>query len=173
MNETSDISTHEHLALIILYANVILKIKERFVSFVKTLSTTRKDLEEILNSFIKELGLPSETYLVAQSYDGAANMSGHINGLAARVRKSIPRTYYVHCHFHRLNLALESACSEKNEVRNCLGSINSLYSFIKGSAKREQIFLNFQLKQHRKTLKKHCETRWSSRKRSIYSLVNT
>ena len=121
IDETCDIWTEEQVAVIIRYAVDDLKIQERFVGLIKTGSTSDKELEEILNSSIKQLGLSSESFLVAQGYDGAINMSGNVKGVASRVRAKVQRAIYIHCHCHRLNLALEKACSEISEVINCLG----------------------------------------------------
>ena len=41
-------------------------------------------IDQKVNLFLK--GLPLGRYLVAQDYDGASNMSGHIKGVAARIR---------------------------------------------------------------------------------------
>jgi len=42
-----------------------------------------------------------------QAYDGASNMAGHLNGVAARILKVTPKAYYVHCLAHSLNLCLQ------------------------------------------------------------------
>ena len=52
-------------------------------------------------------GLSLGTFLVAQGNDGASNMSGHIKGVAARIRSEVPRALYIHCLCHRLNLSLQ------------------------------------------------------------------
>ena len=119
MDETSDISVHEQVAVIVRYADDFLKIKERFVGFVKTGSTTGKDLEEIFHSSIKDLGLSSKDYLVAQGYDGGSNMSGCKKGVAARVRNLIPRAYYIHCLCHRLTLSFGNLASYHLCVAEC------------------------------------------------------
>ena len=90
--------------------------------------------------------------------------------LASRIRSQVPRSIYNHCLCHRLNLSLQTACAEILEVRNC-GTVNSLFNFINGSAKRLQIFRYTQSGTNGTTLKQHCETRWSSRKNSIKSLA--
>ena len=119
MDETADISVQEQVAIIIRYADDFLNIQERFTGFYKTVSTTAEDLEKILHIALKKLGLSAESYLVAQGYDGGSNMSGCIQGLSTRVKSKVKRAIYVHCLTHRLNLSLESACSEITEVRNC------------------------------------------------------
>jgi zinc finger MYM-type protein 1 len=173
MDETCDVAKHEQCAIIIRYADEKLTIQERFIGFAKTATTSGKDLFEILEPAIKELGLSFSSLLVGQGYDGASNMSGQFKGLASRVQSKAPQAIYVHCLCHRLNLSLQAACSELVEVRNCLGTVNSLYNFISGSAKRAQLFQNSQLQQHGTTLKNHGETRWGSRKNSIHSCVKT
>lgn len=173
VDETADISTHEQVAIIIRYTDDYLKIKERFVGFYKTGSTCGKDLDKIVNCVLVKLGLSADSYLVAQGYDGASNMSGHRQGLSAWIKSKVKRAIYVHCLCHRLNLSLQSACSETTEVRNCLGTVNSLYNFVNGSAKRKDIFQNSQLQKHGITLKRHAETRWGSRKNSVDSCVDT
>ena len=44
--------------------------------------------------------------LVAQTYDGAAVMSGQLNGLQAKIKEVAPQAVFVHCYAHVLNLAL-------------------------------------------------------------------
>ena len=70
-------------------------------------------------------------------------------------------------------MALESACSLTSEVINSIGTVESLLSFIRGSAKHEQLFQNAQLQEHGVVLKAHCDTRWSSRQSSITSVFNS
>ncbi|CAH1112187.1 unnamed protein product [Psylliodes chrysocephalus] len=44
--------------------------------------------------------------LVAQSYDGAAVIAGHLEGLQAKVKKKLKHAIFVQCIAHRLNLVL-------------------------------------------------------------------
>ena len=41
-----------------------------------------------------------------QAYDGAANMSGHVSGLAKRIQDDSLSVLYIHCHSHNLSLVL-------------------------------------------------------------------
>lgn len=50
-------------------------------------------------------------------------MSGIHNGLATLLKKEAPAAIFVHCHAHRLNLALKDS-SDEVSVRNVLGTIN-------------------------------------------------
>lgn len=44
--------------------------------------------------------------MIGQGYDGASVMSGSNAGVAALLKHDAPFALYVHCHAHRLNLAL-------------------------------------------------------------------
>ena len=172
-DETPDVSNDEQVAIIIGYVSDSLEIIERFVRLSKIESTTGAELEKLILSVLKGLGLSSESFLVAQGYDGGSNMSGEFKGVASRIRKNIPRAMYVNCHCHKLNLALSDALNLLTSARNCLGTVNSLYTFIEGSAKRHAIFLNSQLTNKATTVKRVDGTRWSSRERAVTSLVET
>ena len=46
-----------------------------------------------------------------QAYDGAAAMSGAVNGAAARIRSLHPLAIYQHCRSHCLNLSIMKAAT--------------------------------------------------------------
>ena len=62
------------------------------------------------------------------------------NGLATLLKEISPFSIYVHCHAHRLNLALGDSLSSVANLKNALGTVQSLYNFIGGSAKRVASF---------------------------------
>ena len=71
--------------------------------FIKE-STTGESLENLAWKVIKDLDLSAENFLVAQSYDGASNMSRMIKGVAARIRQK----YQEQCNnFNGLKYGLE------------------------------------------------------------------
>nr|CAI5842977.1 unnamed protein product [Callosobruchus analis] len=43
-------------------------------------------------------------------------MSGHLNGLQAKIKERAPQAVFVHCLAHRLNLVLQLSC---NSISNC------------------------------------------------------
>lgn len=47
--------------------------------------------------------------IVAQSYDGAAVMTGHVNGVQQKMHQDHPSVVYMHCMPHKLNLVLVDA----------------------------------------------------------------
>ena len=77
---------------------------------------------------------------MAECFDRAANMSGARKGLAARMKKSLTLSIYVHCHGHRLNMALQDTMIIIEPFKKVLGVIQSLYNFFEGSPKRHAFF---------------------------------
>ena len=75
--------------------------------------------EKIILNVCSELGLSLESFLVAQGNHGCSNMSGEHKGVAARVRNKVQRAFFIHCHIHRLNLALQDALSQIPEAGSC------------------------------------------------------
>jgi hypothetical protein len=102
--------------------------------------------------------------LVGCCFDGAANMSGKFNGLQAKIKSELSSmAIYVHCHAHKLNLAVQSASNAINSVRNSLDLAEKLHNFVQGSTKRAALFRHIQDKATQTTLKQLSETRWHSR----------
>ena len=66
----------------------------------------------------------------AQTYDGAGNMAGEINGCAANFRKAHPREKYYHCASYGPNLALCKA-SQLQGILNMIGSWRAVGLFFK------------------------------------------
>ena len=106
----------------------------------------------------------------AQGYDGTSVMSGHINGVQARVSRVNPKAVYIHCRAHVLNLCIVHA-SKLPVVRNIMDTMQAVSLAFNFSAKRllvfeEQLGNNAAVREEmgrRSKLKVLCETRWASR----------
>ena len=177
-DETMDISRLEQMSLCVRYVTNDFVINERFVGFRSTATTDGATLYALLTDTLLSLGL-SLNQVRAQCYDGASNMRGRYSGLAARVQEVESRAIYIHCHAHQLNLALQSACCAVRDIRNVLGTVSSLYNFLEGSAKRHAKLAEIQhasstgsSNHPAVTLKRLCETRWSSRYRSVHAVFS-
>ena len=172
-DETMDICRIEQFSLCVRYVTPDLSVKERFFGFWQAKSTDGASLLELLVSILQNLEL-NVTNVRAQCYDGAASMRGKYSGLASRVKELEPRAIYIHCHAHLLNLTLQSALSSIRDIRNVLGTVTSLYSYLEASAKRHERFQEIQKALNASkpptTLKHLCETRWASRYRAVHSL---
>jgi hypothetical protein len=114
MDETTDIVSKSQLTTVLHYVNTIdgNGVVVRFLGFTDV-SEDRlaKALSENVFSFISKYAC--EEKLIAQTYDGAAVMSGQHNGLQLLVCSKYENAIFVHCYAHKLNIAL------KQSVEHC------------------------------------------------------
>ena len=125
-------------------------------------------LKRVLESLKLDLNL-----MVGQSYDGAATMSGIKNGVATQFRKIVKTAVYVHCHAHKLNLALCDASMQLKDVSDVINIVESISVFIRRSAKRHALFEHIKDDKKKEKLKLFCATRWESRYLSIKAFVTS
>lgn len=64
----------------------------------------------------------------AQTFGGAGNMSGHLNGARAHIQKIQPLADYYHCTSHKLDLALNGT-STVMEYRVLMSRITKMRIF--------------------------------------------
>ena len=121
-------------------------------------------LYELVKTTASNLQLSLEN-IIAECFDGAANMSGAHKGLAARMKECSPLSLYVHCYGHRLNLTLQGTMTEIELLRNALGVVQSLYNFLEASPKRHVLFKSIQVESDdedvARTIKSLSVTRWA------------
>ena len=98
-----------------------------------------------------------------QAYDGAANMAGHLSGVATHLQAEEPRMLFVHCMAHCLNLFLQDCARNCCCVRDALDLTTELASLIHASPKRLALFqkLKHELAVGTPGLKPFCPTRWT------------
>ncbi|XP_060859274.1 zinc finger MYM-type protein 1-like [Metopolophium dirhodum] len=103
----------EQLSVCVRYA-VGLDIYERFLQFVDvSCGQNANQIVSAIYSSFKNCNLNMDTLnIVAQSYDGASVMSGHIGGVQAKIKEDYPYAIYTHCMAHRLNLVVVDLCKE-------------------------------------------------------------
>lgn len=145
---------------------------EDFLAFTEVTDLTGQGLASALLRLLTDTGV-NISYMCGQGYDGAANMSGRLNGVQAVIQRDLPAALYLHCASHCLNLALCSSCSVP-EIRNAFGVIQEVCSFFRKSAVRstvlrEKISENSELTKQR--LHCLCETRWVERHEAIQTFV--
>ena len=88
-------------------------------------------------------------------------MKGKYNGVQALLKGVAPRSLYVHCYGHRLNLAVQGTLSNVLAMKKALGTTQRLYNFIEGSTKRHAVFKRIGDSMNEKfTLKSQSGTRW-------------
>ncbi|XP_068703792.1 zinc finger MYM-type protein 1-like [Montipora foliosa] len=173
-DESTDVSVKEQISVCVRFVqkgnNGRHIIREEFLSFVDADKGT--NAEALTTKFLEalnNLGLPLDQ-MRAQGYDGASVMSGHINGVQARIQRQNPKAAYIHCRAHVLNLCIVHS-SKLPLIRNIMDTMQEVSLAFKFSAKRFLVFQE-QLRQNadvreemgrQSKLKVLCETRWASR----------
>ena len=97
-------------------------------------------------------------------------------GLASRMKECSPLSIYVHCHGHRLDLALQDTMTTIEPLKKALGVIQSLHNFLEGSPKRHAIFKDIEVEDEEEdvtlTIKSQSATRWSCRWAAVKAVAN-
>jgi len=83
---------------------------ERFLGFMDV--SQKQDAESLTSAildFLEQSNIQNIP-IVAQSYDGAAVMSGKRAGVQTKLKEYYPGAIYVHCMAHRVNLVVIDMC---------------------------------------------------------------
>ena len=133
-DEVTDCSNKEQLSLVLRYVNPgDCIIREDLVSFLECDSgITGQALAGKIVGFLRGSGL-DPTRLRGQAYDGAGNMAGKTNGVAALISSQYPLALYIHCASHCLNLSVVNSLQETS-IRNMIGVVNRVSIFFEFSA---------------------------------------
>ena len=170
---TQDCSGLEQESICIRFVNESLEVCEVFLGLYNPPDTTGHTLATVIKDVLLRLRLPIEN-LRAQTYDGAANMSGKFNGCQAIIASDFPLALFFHCAAHCANLAAESTANSCPLVRAALENINELGKLYKRSGKFKHIFDDAAASMYDSaaTLKPICPTRWLCRVRSVTSVLD-
>lgn len=98
LDETSDVMKNSQLSTVLRYVYEG-EVHERFIGFTDVSSDrTAAGLFCHVVNIVEEFQIQEK--LVGQTYDGASVMSGHINGLQAKVLEAYPLAIFTHCYAH-------------------------------------------------------------------------
>ena len=171
-DEATDVSNKEQLCVTIRWVDNECKIFEDFIELINVPKTDAETITDLLTDSMIRHQLPLSNCR-GQAYDGAANMSGHISGVAARIQEKEPAALYVHCLAHSINLCLQTVGKQITAVREALGLVQELGVFISFSPKRSSLLecLKSQICADTPTIKTLCLTRWTVRTNAIQAVV--
>lgn len=177
VDETQDLAKHEQVAICIRYVSKLFITHEVFLGFYRTDKTDGETLVNLIKQFLQTNNLSIQN-IRGQCYDGAASMRGSYTGVQARIRSENKFAIYVHCYAHILNLCLVDLSKQSSFVRNTFGTLQTLYSFMGASSKRNSVFEKIlstsSINVSQKTkLKSLSDTRWNCRIEAINSVINT
>ena len=173
-DETSDVSGREQFSLSIRWVDDdTYDIHEDLIGLVEVSDTSAETLTKIIRDVLIRCGLDLKNCR-GQAYDGAANMSGAISGVATRIRNEVPAALQIHCAAHILQLCLQDISSNAITIREALNFCTELYQLIKLSPKRLHLFEDIQNcnNPNGPTLKPTCPTRWTVRNKSFKSILD-
>ena len=167
VDETSDISSTTQCAITFRYVTTVGSVVERFIGFFNVSGIANaKSITDLVLSRIDDLNLRSK--LIAQTYDGAATMSGCASGVQRRIQDEIPLAYFVHCWAHKLNLVLQNAVAGISSAKVFFSNLEGLHAFFSTSPKRLAALHSFDDSLH---VTRPSRTRWTFKSRAIQTLL--
>ena len=179
-DEYSDVTNKGQLTTVIRYVNENKEICEDSVEFFECENgITGLVLAEKIKSALQDKYGLHMINLRGQCYDGAGNMSGVRNGLAARVTQEFPKEVYTWCSSYKLNLCAVNSC-DITEMRNMIDKASEVAIFSNYSPQRQRAFeeqIEIYCKENeqdtvedkdekrkrKKKLKMLCKTKWVER----------
>ncbi|KAF2905702.1 hypothetical protein ILUMI_00474 [Ignelater luminosus] len=135
LDETSDVSNHSQLSTMVRYITKSGYVCERFLGFTDvSADRSATALSKHVIETIQQLCCGDK--FIAQAYDGAAVMSGELNGTQAKVKEVYPKAFFIHCCAHVLNLVLSQSVNHIKECKIFFSTISGISSFFSHSTKR-------------------------------------
>ena len=143
-DETTDISGKEQLAISLRWVTSSYEIHEDLIGLVYVETTDACTLKTVIQDSLICCGI-SLSSCRGQAYDGAANMAGHLRGVAARIQAEERKALFVHCLAHSVNLCLQECGRQLKVIRDGLSLVNKICNFIKSSPKRLSLFVRMKI----------------------------
>ena len=165
LDSTSDVSRVDQLSVVIRWVQIEgdnCSVVESFMGFVKVTSPDAKGIASTAKNFIETLGIDFGK-IRGQGYDGASVMSGVHAGVQSLIQEaSSSPVPFVHCGCHNLNLVINDAVDSVVENKGFFGVLKEIFNYFGQSLNRWEE-LRMEADPGSLTLKRLCETRWSSR----------
>ena len=139
---------------------------ERFWGFFNPKDATAESLSAVLLKELEPLIGDCPEKLIAQTYDGAAALSGIHTGVQTRIKEVYKNAHFIHCYAHQLNLILEKAASQNPSVRIFFSSLSGIPAFFHKSPQRMKIMDDIVGQR----VPAPCQTRWTFKERTIESV---
>ena len=172
-DEATDVKFNEQMCIAIRWVDETYEVQEGPLGLIQVPSTDAGTLTAAMKDVLIRCMLPLGQCR-GQAYDGASNMSGRLNGVAARIKSEQPSALHVHCLAHSLNLCLQDAARTCTYVRDALELTREIVILIKCSAKRSHLFeiMKSQLSPDTMDLRPLCPTRWTVRTGAIGAILS-
>ncbi|XP_070542020.1 uncharacterized protein C17orf113-like [Ptychodera flava] len=135
VDESVDIAVHKVMSIVI---RIVVggEAKNCFLGNVEVHDGKAETITNAVCDFLTARNIPLE-YFVGFGSDGAAVMTGRLNGVAARLRRDVNSSLVsVHCAAHRLSLASSQAAKSIESLKKYQQVLNNLYMFFNSSPVR-------------------------------------
>lgn len=123
-DDITDVSDNTQTVLIFRY-EYCGNVYERFWGF---LNPNGQDADAI--SEVRPV-IKNNDKVIAQSFDGAAVMSGRINGVQAKLKEVFSNARFIHCYAHQLNLIISQCASQNKGARVFFSSLEAIPVFFR------------------------------------------
>jgi len=154
------------------HADDRVNVHETFVAFIIPPDTSGHSLANAVKDVLLRLTLPFDN-LRAQTYDGAANMTGAFTGCQAVISQDNPLVLFFHCSAHCVNLVAEYTSESCVLVRDSLQFVNEIGVIYKRSVKYHNMFdIAANAYNSPSSLKPICPTRWLCRVQSVSAVLD-
>ncbi|KAE8725557.1 hypothetical protein F3Y22_tig00008468pilonHSYRG00005 [Hibiscus syriacus] len=177
VDESSDVSKKEQMAMVLRYVDRLGVVNERFIGVVHVTDTSSLTLKAAIDS------------VRGQGYDGASNMCGEFNGLKALIIRDNKSAYYVHCFAHQLQLVIVAVAKNHDGAHEFFEQVALVVNVVCASCKRKDIIRESYKKRlqteigigetktgrglnQELSLIRAGDTRWGSHYKTIISLMN-
>ena len=171
MDTTQDVTMQDQCSIVLRYVHDG-HVSERVLSLVKSTSATGASLFTLLKNTISEyVGLDIKN-CVGDSFDGAANMSGIYNGVAAKIASVASLHIHTWCYSHSLNLVLSDAASSTTPATTLFGVVQKASTFFRSAYKRVGVWDQILQARGRRArrLVSIGETRWLSKSAALVKI---
>ena len=129
VDETKDINKTKQVSIVVRFVDIKGTICEHFLTFIDTAILTAEGLTKHTFDILEKFQLDPQ-WIIAQCYDGASVMSGHLSGVQSRVKEVAPHVHYVHCYAHTLNLVLVDSVKILSNATEFFLLLQMLYSLV-------------------------------------------
>ncbi|KAK7141431.1 hypothetical protein R3I93_010952 [Phoxinus phoxinus] len=171
VDETTDVSVGRQLDLHVRYIDKEGLVFNHFLDLVSIADGKADTIVAAVKNVILKKGLPTEK-LYGLGTDGAAVMTGRVNGVAKQLKDSFPKIVSVACAAHRLALACKDSSNDVRYMATFRDHLQELHLYFRNSANRTAT-----LKAASATLgvsdlkiKEVKDTRWLSQHKAIETL---
>ena len=173
---TPDVSHHEaeQLSICARFVNRNGKCSEQLLSCKRAYGTKAMELYNLIPETPISKGVSFDK-LVAQTYDGASNMSCCYNGLQAIIKEKVgEHVAFVHCYAHTLYLVLSDSASVAVPVNSLFNDLEALCVLFSKTQRIHDLFETVLREENRKvlSLKRLNTVRWHSRESCLKVLLS-